>query len=229
MKSKNLFWGIYLILAAMLLIFAQFNFVENGDLLKLAGFILIIPIMVKSAWHLMFGGVFFPLAIIMIIFNITYLSAWVVLLSALLCTIGFHLVFGCPKFSANFKVTEVNDENFSTVVNSTDGDVVDYGVNFGSSIKYVNSENFKRANLRCSFGALKVYFDNAKISSDGAEIYIDVSLGAMEMYVPRAWKITNSASVSLAGIEEKGRCDENAVPVKLLGNVSLSGVEIIYV
>ena len=235
MKSKNVFWGIYLILAAAILVFAQLNWFEGRELLKIAAFILITPIMVKSAWHLMFAGVFFPLAIVIIVLNITSLSVWVILLSALLLTIGFHLVFGNPHFVHHFAVDccsgdwEKDHEHFDTVVNSPDENIVNFGVNFGSSIKYINSEELKRANLRCSFGALKVYFDSAKLSSEGAEIYIDVSFGAMELYVPKTWKIMNNAHVSLSGVEEKGRYESNAIPVKLLGNVSFSGVEIIYI
>lgn len=237
MKSKNLFWGLYLILAAVLLVFAQLNWFEGKDLFKLAVFILLAPGIIKSALSFMFAGVFFPLAIIVIVLQVTNLSIWVVLLAALLLTIGCHLVFGSPRFAHNFAGGinccggdwEKHHEHFDTVVNSPDDDIVDYGVKFGSSIKYINSDNFKRANLRSSFGALKVYFDNAKISPEGAEIYLDVSFGAAELYIPKSWKIMNNANVSLAGIEEKGRYERDATPVKLLGNVTFAGVEIIYI
>lgn len=230
MKNKNLFWGVYLILAATVLVLAGLNLFPNEDIFKISAFLLVIPIVVKSAWHLMFGGVFFPLAIVLIILNITNLSWWVILLVALLCTIGCHLIFGNPHVdcASSFRNSN-NPNNFGTVVDTSDEDVINYSVNFGSSIKYINTDNFKRANLKCSFGALAVYFDNAKINPEGAEIYVDVSFGAIELYIPRNWKIVNNANVTLAGIDEKGRADANGIPVKLLGNVSLAGIEIVYI
>ena len=37
-----------------------------------------------------------------------------------------------------------NNENFSEIINTQDNDVVNVGVQFGSSIKYVNSKNLKK-------------------------------------------------------------------------------------
>ena len=64
----------------------------------------------------------------------------------------------------------------SNVVNEQDGKSIDCTTSFGECIKYVNTENFERANIKCSFGDVKVYFDNAKIPSGRADIYLDVSL-----------------------------------------------------
>ena len=228
MKNKNLFWGLYLILAAVILVFAQLNWFEGKELFKIAVFILLMPVIIKSALHLMFGGIFFPLAIVMIVLNITNLSIWVILLSALLLTIGCHLIFGNGNVMFGVHTSGTNGGASEGNFTDTDG-VINYSVSFGESIKYVSSENFKRADLRCSFGDLTVYFDNAKVGPEGAEIYVDVSFGAIELYVPRNWKIINCANVFLAGVDERGRADSDGVSVKLLGNVSFAGVEIRYI
>ncbi len=51
---------------------------------------------------------------------------------------------------------------------------------FGTTTKYVNSNN-----LECSFGEMKVYFDNAVVQNKSVEICVDVSFGSVELYIPR--------------------------------------------
>lgn len=54
--------------------------------------------------------------------------------------------------------------------------------NFGTAIKYVNSDNFCMADVDNSFGSLTVYFDNAIIQSGSAKIKVDNSFGETNLY-----------------------------------------------
>jgi hypothetical protein len=78
---------------------------------------------------------------------------------------------------------------------------------------------------------MKVYFDNARIPSGRAEIYLHVSFGALELYVPRTWNVIPDFSRGATGVEEKGArvYEEGAPTLALTGDASFSGVTIIYV
>ena len=74
---------------------------------------------------------------------------------------------------------------------------------------------------------------NAKVNENGAQINLDVSFGAVELYIPKTWNVVNNLNVSLGGVEENKRRvsgdENNTITVVLSGNVSLGGVEITYV
>jgi len=235
MKNKNWFWGLFFIGAGALVIFNQLGYLAGFSLLSLLITILLVPVIIKSIFHANFWGILFPIALLAIAFaeplGITNLTPWPVLLTALFGSIGFSTLFGNPwrKNCGNFCNT-TNHENFDEVVNSPDKNNVEYRVNFGSAIKYVNSQELQTANFTCSFGALKVFFDNTKISPEGARINCDCSFGAIELYIPKTWRVINKINVSLAGVEEKNhRVESDGPDVILTGNINLSGVEIVYV
>ena len=103
--------------------------------------------------------------------------------------------------------------------------------NFGSTIKYVNSKNFKRAFVNCSFGAAKMYFDNACIAGEEAEINIEASFCGIELFIPREWQVLDEMDHIMGGVEEKNpqRHSVNGPRVRLTGHMKFSGIEIIYV
>jgi hypothetical protein len=122
-------------------------------------------------------------------------------------------------------------EKFETIYNTPDSSDVYANVRFGSAIKYVNTDNFEHAVLDCSFGALKVYFDNATIISDEATIDLRCSFGAIELYIPSDWRLMNDVNYSFSGLSEKNpkRATGTGPVVWLKGSASLAGIEVVYV
>jgi predicted membrane protein len=235
MRGKNYFWGLFFITAAAVILVNQLGYFGGINLFSLVFTILLIPIIIKSLFKLNFAGVLFPLAILGIIFNkqlgIEELTPWPILATALFGSIGLWLIFK-PLIFKNVKFYNGfnHAEHFDEIINTEDKSTVDLAINFGSCIKYVNTDDFKKANIRCSFGSMKVYFDNAKIDGDEAVVNLDISFGGVELYIPREWKIVNKADVSLGGIEEKTRTlGDGKKTLYIYGKVSLSGVEIIYI
>lgn len=234
MKGKNLFWGLFFIAAAGLIVMNQLGYLAGITTLNLVITIFLIPIILKSAIRLNFFGIFFPLSVLGIIFaNELGIIGFVpipILTTALFLSIGFSIIFGKHNRCIESWHNIHNEENFGEVVNTQDDDIVNFGVKFGSSIKYVNAKNLKQANFSCSFGALKVYLDNAKISPEGAVINLDISFSGIEIYMPKEWKVLNGIDATLSGVEEKyKRHAEETATVKLTGKASFSGIEIIYV
>ncbi len=229
MKNKNYFWGLFFIGAALVILLNQLGYLGDLSLYKLIAAILIIPIIIKSIFKLEFAGIFFPIALAAIIYDkelgITNLTPWPILAVALFASIGFSLIL------KNFKVKHIlyfND--YDQVINTKDENNIDLSVNFGSCIKYINTEDFEKINISSSFAGVKVYFDNAKILKDQATINLNLSFAGVELFIPKEWKIVNNIDISLGGVEEKTRNNsETTKTVYLNGKVSLAGVEIIYI
>jgi len=233
MKKKDVFWGMLFILAAVLIILNQFGLFVGISMFEIVATIILAGITIKSIIKINFWGVLFPLALICIIYaeewNITEFTPWPALLTALLCSIGFSLIFHRPN---SWVYHSHCDNSFSrNVVNEQDDNVVNCSTSFGESMKYVNSENFERANIKCSFGDVKVYFDNALIPSGKADIYLDVSFGEAVLFIPKTWKIINDVHVFLGDMDQNNRnagADDSPV-VTIHGNVSFGDAKIMYV
>lgn len=229
------FWGLFFILSGLLIIINQLGYFTQINILSLVFTILLVAIIIKSIFNGFFGGIFFPLAMIGIIYaealEITNVTPWPILITAFFLSIGFSIIFHKNyRINRFYSYNNDNHEHFDKIINEDDDSVVETHVSFGSSIKYVNSNNLKRANFSCSFGALKIYFDNTRLDENGAEIYLNASFSGVELYIPKNWTVIFSANTSLAGIDEKNRSTPDGKnTVTLIGNINLSGVEIIYI
>lgn len=225
---KKIFWGLFFIIAGIFVIVNQLGYYTNINLFSLLCTILVIPILIKSLYKLNFPGIMFSIAFLCIIFrvplNLESVTPIPVLLAALLGSIGFSIMFSKHHF------IKENSEHFDQVINGVDSDEVNFSVSFGSSIKYINSDDFKIANLKCTCGAMKVYFDNSKIIGDNAIINLDISLSGVELYIPKEWKIINNVDVTLGAVELKNMGSSSfEKTVTLSGKTNLSGVEIIFI
>lgn len=232
MKKKDLFWGLLFIFAALLIILNGFGIFPGISMFEIITTVILVGVMIKSMKHINFWGVLFPLAFLCILYadewGIRDLTPWPVLLTALLLSIGLSLIFKKPAFR---KYPFHGKHDFQRqIIDEQDTNVVTCSSSFGESMKYVNTENFEQANIKCSFGASKVYFDNAQIPSGKADIYLDVSFGEAELFFPKTWRVVNHAQVFLGGIEEKNQSNGSDAPVVTIqGNVSFGAVQIIYV
>lgn len=232
MKMRKWFWGLFFLMAGVGVIINQLGYFGSINLYTLIFTIILIPVMLVSIPRLHFSGILFPLAIIGILYakplGIEALTPWSILAAALFLSIGLSILF---HRSSRYWYCR-HSEHFDTIINENEEDEnqVRVNVHLGSSIKYVNCKHFEKGVFECSLGALKVYFDNAKVSEKGAEIVLDISCSGVELYIPKEWNVVNQANATLGGIEEKNRNMISDGPVvKITGNVSLSGVEIIYI
>lgn len=238
MKFRNWFWGLFFILAAVLIIVNQMGFLAGVSILNLLITILLIPIFIKSVAHLNFAGILFPLAIAGILYagplGIQAFTPWPILIVALFGSIGLTFIFPhrmhhrrnyyCGKGSKH------EEEGFEEVIDIPDENIVDFSVRFGASVKYINSDALKQANLQCSFGAMSVYFDHVTLSPNGAEINLDVSFAGVELYIPKEWQVINKVNTVLGAIDEKNpKGNKEGPKVTLVGKTSFSGVDIIYI
>lgn len=232
MKKERIFWGMFFILGAVFIIIGKLGYLSGINVLSLVVTVFLAVVFVKSMFSREFWGIFFSLAFLAIIYDeplgITMLTPWTVLAAALLASIGCSMVFGHRRKS--HVEQRQNCEKFDTVINEEDSERIYVSTSFASSIKYINSDDFKQAELKCSFGAMKVYFDNAVIQESAANVMIDLNFGAMEFYIPKEWNVVNNIQVSLGGVDEKNTNAPDGLHTLVLnGNTSFSGITIIYV
>ncbi len=236
MKNRNWFWGIFFILATVVLIASQFSVFGTVGFWPLLGTILLVAVMISFIMHRGAWGIFVPLALIYLIWQqplgLYYLSPWILIVAGILLTIGFGLLFhkkpyhhghwdshgGCRPESKVSESTE--DENDPSI-----------HVRFGTITRYLHASALRRASFSCSFGALEVYFDDVTVHPDGAELCLDCSFGAIELYVPKNWNITDRTSAGMGGLDFKGapRITEDSPSVTLTGRVSMGGMEVRYI
>lgn len=234
MKIRKWFWGLFFIVAGVLMLLNALDIILGINILNLLLTILLTGIIVASIMHLNFSGILVPAALIGVLYHeplgITNLTPWPLIITAILFSIGLEIIFHSSRRPSHYgrHARDLN-ENFNEIEDSPDAEEVNYTVQFGGGVKYVNTDNLKIAHLNAKCSAMKVYFDNAKVKKN-AEIIVDITLSGVELYIPKEWELIIEPNISLSGIEEKNRRIKADGPkVVLKGNVSLSGIEIIYV
>lgn len=228
MKEERVFWGVFLIIGAVFLIVGKLGYLGGFSVLSLLLTIFFAACFVKGVLHKSVWGILFSIAFLCIIYEkplgITEITPWPILAAAFLGSIGFSLLYR-PKHK-KMKCYYNGKETVETFAEEQ----IEFATTFGEGIKYVNSDDLQQVNLKCSFGSMKVYFDNAIIQNGQAVIHLDVSFAGTELYIPKEWNVVNKANVSFGAIEEKNRNGSAGTPVvTLIGSVSFAGVEIIYI
>ena len=241
MKNRNWFWGFFFLLIAVFIIGTQIDaFGEIGTMTILATAILA-ALVIHSIFRRNFFGVFIPFAFLYMIYweplNLVEISAWKLFLAAVLVSIGFSILFGSRSSRVTFvHNVEKNYKHGHKSYDHTSENIDDNNpyvkVNFGASSKYLHADCLRGGQFIASFGALELYFDQVQLSPEGAEINIDCSFGAIEIYVPRHWKVQEKIRTTLGGVEHNAHGASPAADAPCLtikGNVSFGGVEIRYI
>lgn len=198
-RIRNLVTGILLILIAAALILWKLGKVTlNFSIAGVGGFWLIVA-MVLAAYviaaiiDLNFSPIFFPLAIIAIIFRaplgITALSPWVILIVAGLLTAAYQKLFPDPMKK------ELDHEYGDNGESELSGKTLYHAIAFGESTKYIRSDCLEKAGFKTSFGEMRVYFDNVSVPYGDLTVATKTTCGETILYIPKEWEIINRVSV----------------------------------
>lgn len=231
MKKERIFWGIFFIAAAVFLIIGKLGYFQGIGFWSLLLTVFFGACLIKSVLHKSVTGILFSAAFLCIVYaeplGIEAITPWPVLGAALLGSIGVSFFYH-PK--RTYCYGNHNDDNWVGTVETMDGAQLQLNTSFAGSVKYIDSQEFKSADIKCSFGAMKVYLDKAVVPTGEAVIRMDVSFGGVELYVPRDWKVINQVDAIFGGLEEKSSSDPNGSPTLILtGSVRFAGVDIIYI
>ena len=239
MRKKHWYWGLFFVCMAVFIIVSQMGLLNSGISVwkvVLAGFLLLISI--QALVEREFFGLFMPLAVIVLLFRellgFPSLAVWPVLLAGLFLCIGCYILFPnkMREKAQGFRTHARNCVDGAFVnesIVSEDGSET-CRVTFGESTKYIKHDAFRSARLSCSFGSLKVFFDQAKLHPDGAVVDVSCSFGSIELYVPRTWQINSNVHTALgdASVPPNGTDMFDGI-LTLRGEVSFGAVEIFYI
>lgn len=100
---------------------------------------------------------------------------------------------------------------------------------FSGRAERITNRQFQGGSIECTLGGLQLDFTGAEIEGDEAVLHLDVSMGGVEIRVPRHWKVVVEAEMVLGGTEDRSHVDDALTAQKRLritGRVLMGGVEI---
>ena len=162
------------------------------------------------------------------------LSVWLLLLTAIFVSIGLSLIFH-NRMHKRWKKWTNCGENIGVHAPSDeyiDGDSVSISESFNEVSKYLHADCLRQANISSSFGKLNVFFDNVKLSPNGAEVYVDVSFGKIELYLPKDWRVIDQVHTSAGAVSNNPRTGAASPDMPILtvkGRVSFGNLELRYI
>jgi len=233
-NGKNKIWGlIFIILAAMILLrgFGIFATLFSWKIIVAAFLVMwLLDGLKRKDW----GSILFPIAFLAVLFGGDHIKAGSVIGAALFGTIGLGILLGKNKNNNHTDYIEYRQVDGDTPNRPSNQNVSDntftFSTSFNSGVKYVKADDFERANINCSFGEVKVYFDDAQIHCDEAIVSVDNKFGSVNLYFPKEWYVTNEAVAMFGGVEEKNRSITNGNPkVKIVGNIGFGNVTVTYI
>lgn len=163
--------------------------------------------------------------------EVSGISNWTAVLVAMLLGIGLKFIFKGGSKKVAFTWSNENQRGFYDMDEDTASvseDEVFLKNTFGSSGRYINSEEFKKGNFENAFGNMNIYMNNSVISPEGAEIVLEVSFGNLNLYLPAGCRVNLSdeslfGAVDIIGTEVESL---NSPIVNIRGEVAFGKVNI---
>lgn len=222
----KLFWGIILILAAVLLVLdsvgTEMGFLSGLPIFRTIAVILLLAGAFEELSKRDFGGFFFSVAIAFIIYekqiavwlsleDTNIISNWTVLLVALLLTVGFSLLFGKRTFTFTYNGGK---EKHKVA---------------GSYVTNIDCSAFDQMNVNNELGSCEVHFSNVESYTGNGVLTVNNELGSMKIYVPAEWTVTNRITNELGSVQIKGESISGGKSLIIDGTNELGSLQIIYV
>lgn len=227
MNKRRILWGIAILLSAVLLILdvfgVAFGLLEGMSVWKviLAG--LIFCWMINEILSLRIYGIFFPIALIIMLFerelalllgiesgNIA--SGWEFLLVALLLTIGVALIV--PK-----------KHKLKNKVHGDRG-------NRGHRTVYVDCSGTVGEYIENDMGFCEVFFSNSEMYKGGGSVRVDNNLGRLDLHIPKGWQVSVNIENNLGSVDAPpppaNINGSEAKKLDIMGENNLGSVSIIF-
>lgn len=235
MKHRSVFWGIFLLAAAVFIIIAQtVTFVAVGFWSIVATVFLVATLIGSITEEPNFFGIFVSIALLYEIYQGPYhwpvINVWILLLAAVLAASGCHAIFHPHWHNWNHQwqngcggdVCNVSSENL-------EGEQIFSQNSFSESCKYLHSDNLKVAKFTASFGKMDVYFDQVTLDPAGAFVDVSSSFGKMTLYLPSSWRVVNNVHASFGAVTNNmrpGPLAPDAPVLTIRGSASFGELEI---
>ena len=236
MKHRNYFWGIFLLVAAIFIITGQVGAFGQIGFWSIAATVLLAAMCISSLFYLNFFGALLSMALLYLIYqqplHLVEISFWLLLLAAALASMGLSMIFHGHRHACRRDRWHHRWHGGEDTPENIDGNEILVKSSFNESCKYLRAESLKTAQLISSFGKLSVYFDQVRLSPEGAQVNVDVSFGEMSLYLSKNWLVYDKIHTGFGAVHNDMRNtapEVDAPALTLTGSVSFGSLEIHYI
>ena len=199
--------------------------------------ILALAFIVQCLARFHIAPIIIPLAVLYFVFRgrlgLPEISTWKLIAAAVLAFIGLNFLIPQGRRSCN----KYNDSGGSkdqqlNIPSEGNNDNNPYiNVNFSAVSRTLNADSLETVRLSCNFGSMEIFFNQAGLSPNGADAFINCSFGGIQLFIPRHWQVIDKMNCTLAGVDIKSFAApaENAPRLTLNGSVSFGGIEVKYI
>ncbi len=211
-SSGNKIWGIFLVLAACLLIFDAVGGslgIMGLDQIPLFRLLIAVTLVIWAFSKLIRGDfalTFFPLAFAFMILedwiatlckleDPNIVNNWLLLLCAVLLTTGFGFLTSDWKI---FRIRKNNGASY-TLSGGSHRSNNEQSFTFGDYTKYIDGATFTSVTVTSKFAETNVYFENVDAYVGGGSLCVENAFGAIVVHVPHTWNIVTDFSSNAFG------------------------------
>lgn len=225
---KKLFWGIILILAAALIILScagiNLGFIGILPITDILLSAVLLAIGVNAICEKNYWLTPYPLALIFFLFekeiaiycgkaDTNIISNWLVLLCAVIFSVGISLIFsgfGHRKHRVfNFKL---NDKG--------------HGAPLGAETKYIDAGALDNFWYKVNMGSGELFFTNTENYKGGGTLNVECNMGNLEINVPSGWHLLTDIETSLGNTEIPGIGTPDGPQITVKGRNHMGNLEI---
>ena len=126
-------------------------------------------------------------------------------------------------------ITDGNASGNRVSASEADGSYIYEKNRFNGIVKYITSDNFKKAQIDSQFGGVELYFNNAMVPDGHAEVELDTKFSGVDIYVPRHWTVVNNLHNKMGDVSIDEMIDDaEGMPVELVlsGYTEFGGVKV---
>lgn len=228
--GKGVFWGIILILSAVLIILdalgTGLGFLTGVPAIRIVLGVICAAWAVSELIKLKISHIFFPLSFVFMLFeskiaeligakNPDLISNWLLLLCALLLTIGTSIIFKRkPKyeFSANAEFSSPRKSGF-----------------LGNNTRYFDAGDFVKAYVDNNMGKTEVVFSNIENYLGNATLTVENNMGKIVVNVPSEWNVYCNIENNMGAVRMPDVVNTDGKVLNIDGENNMGDVEIRYV
>lgn len=225
-KKSNLVWGVFFMLAGVFTVMNAAGAFEGVDLFRTAFTLLMIPVVVVSIMDVNFWGIFFPFALLGIMYDselgIEDLTPFPILIAAAFFSLGMSMLV--PKKAMPGLGTQA-------AVGGTPNIDLYIRARMGRQIKSLPNGLFRSVAVDAFCADIKVYVSGAQLMDGHGDLLLSCTVSNVELYVPRDWQVIAATDCTAKEIDEKGYVNaaksENVLLIH--GSARATGVTVVYV
>lgn len=209
-RNNNIFMGVVLILLAAYITVTRLVSLPSIPVFKILFTCMFVYLVFKGVKKKDYGLIFIPGAFILCqyddVLGIESITPFIVMLAAILLTIGFNLIFKKDHYETEVVYDSGSDGGLIsdyTVDDEKKKIVIENGL--GSTTRYIQEENIRKVFVDNGLGSCTVYFQNCTLENNSLKMKIDNGLGSCTIYFPKEWSINLTQDNGLGDIRVLGQ------------------------